>query len=54
VVVGATMLILTAIAHQSLRSRRPPRSQPPLPERPHDEVPEDPDPRALVAGQGAA
>ena len=28
VVVGATMLIITALAHQSLRTRRPARAQP--------------------------
>jgi multicomponent K+:H+ antiporter subunit A len=44
VVVGATMLIITALAHQSLRSRRPARSQP-MATAPG---PEDPDPRSLV------
>jgi multicomponent K+:H+ antiporter subunit A len=47
VVVGSTMLILTALAHQSLRSRRPARAEPPA----AVEGPEEPDPRALVAGK---
>jgi len=47
VVVGSTMLILTALAHQSLRSRRPARAAP----LPVSEGPEDPDPRALVLGK---
>ena len=47
VVVGATMLILTALAHQSLRSRRPARSE----TGPSLKDVDDPDPRTLVAGQ---
>jgi multicomponent K+:H+ antiporter subunit A len=50
VVVGATMLILTAIAHQSLRSRRPLRGAP----APKLEGPEDPDPRVLVGAAETA
>jgi len=50
VVVGSTMLILTALAHQSLRSRRPARAAP----LPVSEGPEDPDPRALVLGKELA
>jgi multicomponent K+:H+ antiporter subunit A len=50
VVVGSTMLILTALAHQSLRSRRPARQTKPA----AVEGPEDPDPRALVAGEELA
>jgi multicomponent K+:H+ antiporter subunit A len=53
VVVGATMLILTAIAHQSLRSRRPDRRAPSP--SPSPQAPDDPDPRRLVAtGESAA
>ena len=44
VVVGATMLVITALAHQSLRSRRPARAQPMSKE----PGPDDPDPRSLV------
>jgi len=54
VVVGATMLILTAIAHQSLRSRRPERAAPAPVTEPLPEGPEDPDPRELVAGTESA
>jgi hypothetical protein len=50
VVVGSTMLILTALAHQSLRSRRPVRVQGPA----AIEGREDPDPLALVAGKEVA
>jgi len=50
VVVGSTMLILTALAHQSLRSRRPARQAKPA----AVEGPEDPDPRALVADEELA
>ncbi|HZH06422.1 MAG TPA: monovalent cation/H+ antiporter subunit A, partial [Lautropia sp.] len=47
VVVGATMLILTAIAHQSLRSRRPERRSPP----PRQQGLDDPDPRAMALSE---
>ncbi len=47
VVVGSTMLILTALAHQSLRSRRPVRVQGPA----AIEGPEDPDPLTVVVGK---
>lgn len=50
VVVGATMLILTALAHQSLRSRRPARVE----AQPADAGPDGPDPRELVAGKELA
>jgi multicomponent K+:H+ antiporter subunit A len=50
VVVGATMLILTALAHQSLRSRRPARAQPAS----RASGPDDPDPRSLVDLEDAA
>ena len=49
VVVGATMLILTALAHQSLRSRRPARGKAAEPAH----GPDDPDPRDLVPANEA-
>ncbi len=44
VVVGATMLIITALAHQSLRTRRPARAQP----EPLEPQPEDVGPRPMA------
>ena len=44
VVVGATMLIITALAHQSLRTRRPARALP----QSSEPAPDDPRPRPLV------
>jgi len=49
VVVGATMLIITALAHQSLRAGRPARSQPQT----SDTQPDDSGPRPVVGVEEA-